>query len=888
MFRLYVTEEMLRFLEFVFVLPLFVVLFNMSNHLLIKICASTFVNFKNKTMTCVLHTFVIFVLYVLCEFTVAIYGKNITYATNEMSGSRESILSNKNILSVDQKKVDYIEHFVVNESKYGKLVKGIKVEGNDRIPLSSIIAHSSLKIGKKYQDDAFNNSMKAIYATGFFKDLKIDYDKKTQIVTIKLVENPTVNQIAFKGNSQLNTKELNSVIQIKSSTPYSLNTINDDIKLIIGLYQHMGFFAVTVRPKIIERSNNRVDVLYVINENRKAKIGKILFSGNEKILDADLRKVITTTERAWFHILSSRGLYERSQILMDKDALDQFYHAMGYADFKVLDIVSELSPQKDAFVITFILDEGKKYSIGSVDLTISQGIYGLDATQIKKFLRTKSQSTYNKNIIDNDIQILKHYLGTKGYAFASIDFNEKRDKKHSIANIAFTIQEGAKLYINKIDIKDNVRTLDKVIRREMKLSEGDSFNTDLLETSKYSIERLNYFSEVKIEQKETNVPDKIDLDVFVKEKPTGTLNLAGGYSDSDGIMGTFSISENNLLGTGRTALFNLKKDRYKTGIDLGFSQPYFDDRNMVVGGDLFFRREILGSRQRDENAKNDSSKVVSKSFKDNIIGATLYMMYPLAHRLEHQIRYSPKYEDVTLYQTSHSPLLQSAAGKYFISTIGQTFFYDKRNNPFSPSSGYFIRFAQDIDGIGGKVKNFKNVLDFAYYYPLYKDFVVLQLNGGAGSIMGYRGDIVRLNHNFYLGEDEIRGFDRHGIGPRDRTTGDAVGGKYYYKLSTEVNFPLGLPKEFGIKGAVFFDAASSFNIDLTNDLKEKNLTPKCTSTNINNCLYFDDNKLRSSYGLGVLWDSPLGTVIRVDYGWVVSKASFDSTKRIRLVFTQQF
>lgn len=801
-----------------------------------------------------------------------------------------SILANKKVLSINGQKKSNVNENSVHPSVDGALVKKIDVTGNVRIATDAVVAHSGIRVGKKYDQGALNNVVKSLYSTGFFDRVYVTYDNKSSTINVSVTENPTIDEVAFEGNDKFSDKELRNIVKLRSGSVYSLAAVDSDVRRLVAFYQHAGFFAVVVKPKIVKMRNNRVGLAYIVDEERKTKISKIIFSGNDDFTDADLRKVIESTERSWFHFLGTRGLYERERIEVDKNNLNQFYQAMGYADFKVVDVISEMSPQQDSFVMTFVLYEGKKYKVNKVAVQVGSGLYGVTSSDIMTHLSTHNGAMYNKDMLDSDIEYIKRYLGKRGYAFANTSYSVTKDTAHSTANVEFYVSEGAKFYVNKININDNVRTLDSVIRREMKLREGDSFNYDLMEASQRAIERLGFFSEVSVSPNETNVPDKLDIDVTVKERPTGSLNLAGGYETGNGPMVNFAVSENNLVGTGNTMSFDARKDRNKTNLTLGFSKPYFDDRNLLIGGDLFFHDEIMRSSGSTEGEGKDEDKV----FHQKSVGADVYALYPWTLFLKHQLQYTLKHEVVSMYNAKTSPLIKSSAGKYFVSTVGQAFIYDRRNSIFSPSEGYYINFSQNVDGIGGKVKNFKNVLEASYYYPLYKHSVVLQLSGGAGGVIGYSGDIVRINHNFYMGMDDVRGFDLQGIGPRDKATGDAIGGKYYYKMSAEVRFPIGLPRELGVKGATFVDAASLFGVDVPKSLKDTYPQPQCTGPydkgkgGSSSCLYWGKHKLRSSYGLGVLWDSPLGSVIRLDYGWVMSKADFDYTSGFRLSFTQQF
>lgn len=808
----------------------------------------------------------------------------------------KSILKDKKRIIIKLKK-DKNKKFndLPTPSNEGNLINNIQIIGNNRIPISTIIVSSGVIIGSKYGTNSMNNIVKSVYNSGFFKDVTVDFNNGALIIHV--IENPTVNLVAFEGNKKINDKDMLKMIKMKKRTIYSLNNMNQDLRTIEASYQQMGYFNVNIQPKLVQLSDNRVDVVYVIRENRKAKIAKIAFIGNTEVQNSELQEVILSKEYAWYRLLSNKDVYEQNRLMMDQDMIKRYYMALGYIDFKMLNVISEISQQKDAFVITFQIYEGKRYKVNDVEVVVKSGITGLDTSKIKSIIPIQNGNIYNQEIINASLDKVKKYVGSIGYAFAKVDAqlqrvpvtnntndnkNNKNTNYHTV-NIKFSVSEGGKIYVNKININDNVRTLDNVIRREMRLSEGDSFDSDAFERSRVNIENLGYFSDVKMEIKETNVPDKADIDISVEERPTGSLNPYIGYSSADGMMGGIKLSENNLLGTGKISSLEFKKDKYDTDFDFSFTDPYFKDKNLSAGFDLFFKKSITASHLKHPDKSNDNGK----SYKKQTLGGMLRMGYNINDSFIHSLRYLVKHDNVENMKNNTSPILKSAAGKYLTSSVGQSLMYDRRDSRINPTYGYFVKLDQDIAGIFGDSKYIRNKITASYYYPIYKREVVLNLVFKAGNITGIAGNDVNIIDNFNL-SDDVRGFGLNGIGPRTNV-GDALGGKNFYSATAEVNFPMGLPKELKIKGAVFFDAASLFGVDIKNDIKG---TPdiKCNSDKANGktCLYYDDNKIRSSYGVGLIWDSPLGGIIRLDYGWALSKTAYDQPYRFRFSLSKEF
>lgn len=729
-------------------------------------------------------------------------------------------------------------------------IKEIIIHGNERIPEDTIKAYLNINTFTSYSEKDLDQSLKNLFATGFFSDIKINLEN--QKLSIHLIENPMINQIAFEGNKIIRDEGLRKVLALSTRSIYSLFKLQNDIKSLISLYQKQGMYSVKIEPKIIKKSQNRIDLVYEIKEGNKAKIRKIIFAGNNEYDENTLKKIISSKESSFYRIFSSSDIYDPDRILYDQELLKQHYMQKGYADFKITSFTSELSAKHDAFILTFIINEGQIYKFGKI--SVDSTIKNLDTNYLMSMVVAKELQLFDSQNIDASIDKMTEYLGTKGYAFAEIDYEIKKDPITLTADIKFRIDEGHKIYVNKININNNIRTLDKVIRREFRIDEGDPYNSSKIYRSKQRITNLGYFSSVEFKNSKTDYPDMVDIEVYVKEQPTGDLRFGIGYNTAEGPLSSITVNENNFLGKGQNIELIYERAKRSSDISFSFTEPYFLDRNIAAGFDVF--------KSSNDKRKESSYTIDSRGF-------VFRTAYNINEYLSHGIRYSLKKERVSDVADDAEFLIKQQSGSQLISTIGQTFAYNKLDNIIIPSKGYSFEFNQDFAGLGGNAKYLKHKITASFYYPIYKEDVILSIIARAGHILSTNNKKpLKLSDQFFVGEELIRGFDVSGIGPRDKKQGNALGGRTYYSTSAEVSFPLGLPEEIGIRGAVFIDCASLFDIALSKQMKEQ--------------IPIDDVKsLRASYGFGIIWRSPIGN-IRIDYGKPLKKESFDKLSQIRL------
>ena len=733
----------------------------------------------------------------------------------------------------------------------GQPIRHIIVEGNQRIEVETVLSYLRIQEGEKYSDKKVNESLKRLFATGLFADVKVVQRNSDLVITV--VENPIINKISFEGNKRLEDKALQDEIKLYPRAVYTKERLREDVNRIVSIYNKSGRFSVSVVPKVVQLAQNRIDLIFEIDEGPKTTVKKISFVGNGKFSDKALSKVIQTKEAAWYRFFSGSDTYDEDRLAFDKELLRKFYVTRGYADFQVTSTVVELTPEKDAFFITFVLEEGEKYNFG--DINIKSDIPNIHTDKLEEVTLTKKDEVFNAVQVEDSIDAMVNSLSDQGFAFVNIEPVFDKHPKEKIVNVTYQIREGAKVYVNRINIKGNVRTLDEVIRREFRLEEGDPYNAAKIRRSRDRLRNLGFFENVDIQNERVpDALDRVDLDVNVSERSTGEMNFGAGFSTGDGALANVSVRERNLLGKGQDLRFNLQTATKGLEADVGFTEPYFMGKEVAAGFDVF---SITRDRRTESNYDSES------------IGTTLRADYAVSEYLNHQVRYSIRSDKITNVTDLASRFVKDQEGENMTSLIGHSLIYDKRDNKFDPREGYYLRFNQDFAGIGGDSQFIRNELRGAYYLPVFRDDVVLELSGTAGDIFGWGGEDVRINERFFLGGQNLRGFKSAGVGPRDSVTNDALGGNTYYTFGSEMRFPLGLPEELGFTGAIFAEAGSLFDLDDTG--------PEVV----------DKSSLRASVGTGVAWGSPLGP-IRIDFAVPVMKENFDKEQKFRINFGTRF
>ncbi len=754
--------------------------------------------------------------------------------------------------------------FLCNFSVFAKnsaVKKTIEIRGNERIDEEVIFSYLDISGLKNKSPKALQDSIKKLYESDLFLESKI-YDEKGKII-IEVTENPIVSDVKIVGNKKMEDDALQSELSLKKRAIFTKAKLQNDLKRINELYLKSGRFLTKIDPKIIQKEQNRVEIIFEIFEGPKAKIGEIYFVGNEAFPDIDLLDEISTKKSKWWKFLSSSDTYDSDRTEFDKEKLRRFYGSRGYADFSTISSIAQITPEKDRFFITFLLEEGIKYNIGEIN--IINHVEKFDEKILEKEILIKKGKIYNSDLIEKTVDKMVEVMSEKSYAFANVEPILKRNRDEKIIDIDFIIRETPRIYINQIRISGNSRTHDEVIRRELRLREGDAYNITRINRSKQRIENLGFFEKVEFKTKRINENsrdgDKVDIEIEVKEKKTGELNLGLGYSTVNKITTNAGIKERNLFGTGQELGLNVQKSYSSFTGEINYTKPYFSGRAIDVGFDLF---------------KYQLSKRNSLSYDQNSDGITFRGNYSITEFLAHQLHYSLSQQTISNVDSAASLGLKNLQGDFLTSSIGQTFSYDRRNNRINPKSGYYLSITQDYAGLGGDINTLKHEGSAGYYLPTFSEDFILKFLARGGAIDGL-GQDVRSNYGFFLGGNNFRGFQYAGVGPRTVTNGsakggDVIGGKIYYVGTAEFMFPLGLPRELGINGILFSDNGTVKGVD---QISKK-------GTNV-----ADSGSLRSSYGFSVAWASPLGP-IRLDFSKIAKKELYDQTQNFRFSFGTTF
>ena len=729
-------------------------------------------------------------------------------------------------------------------------VTAINVTGNQRVDADSVRSYLSFKQGEDFNDAEASESIKRLYATNLFADIGITQD--SGVVTINVMENPIISRVAFEGNRAIDDEKLTSEVTLKPRSIYTKAAVHNETQRIAEIYRKSGLYNATVEPKVILKDQNRVDLVFEIDEGTRAEIEKINFVGNKSFSDTALQAVVRSAETRWYSFFSNDDKYDADRLEYDKELLRRYYTSHGYADFRVRSAVAELSPEGNGFIITYAVEEGAKYQFGKIE--VETRIDELKDQYGEEVVITKQGEEYNSSQVEKTVDNLVQTAGEKGFAFVDVDPQITRDPETKTINIKYTLVEGPKVYVDRININGNSRTLDEVIRREFRLSEGDPFNTTLLRRSKQRIDDLGFFGKVDVKQQKGSTPDKVNIDVAVEEKSTGEFNFGAGFSTTDGVLGDVSLRERNFLGRGQYVNVDVQASTRRQQGKFSFTEPYFLGKPLATGFDIYaIKRDYQSESSYDQETK----------------GVNLRTAYEITEHLNHSINYSFTSDNISDVDPTASLYIKQQEGTNVTSMIGHDLMWDYRDSKVDPRNGYYFKIGQDVAGLGGTARFLKHDLGAAYYMPLSDEGEWrLNFNLDAGAIIALGKD-VPINNRYFIGGQSFRGFDRAGIGPRDIATGDALGGNYYYVGTVESVFPLGLPDELGFSGAVFADVGSLWDIDGS--------TAGVT----------DNNTLRASIGAGIGWKSPFGP-IRIDFAVPIAKDDADETKSFQLNFGTRF
>ncbi|QWG10851.1 outer membrane protein assembly factor BamA [Bradyrhizobium sediminis] len=811
---------------------------------------------------------------------------------------------------------------LVSSSATAQTAASIQVEGNRRVEVETIRSYFKPGPGGRLDQGRIDDGLKALIETGLFQDVRINQAGGRLVVTV--VENPVIGRIAFEGNKKVKDEQLSGEIQSKPRGTLSRPMVQSDAQRIAEIYRRSGRYDVRVTPEIIEQPNNRVDLIFTIAEGAKTGVKSIEFIGNVAYSSYRLKDVIKTRESNLLSFLGGNDVYDPDRVEADRDLIRRFYLKHGYADVQVIAALTEYDPERKGFLVTFKIDEGQQYRVAQVNFASSIGT--LDGNTMRGFSRVNVGSLYNAEALEKSVEEMQIEASRRGYAFAIVRPRGDRNFEAHTVSITFAIDEGPRTYIERINVRGNTRTRDYVIRREFDLSEGDAYNRALVDRAERRLKNLDFFKSVKITAEPGSSSDRVILVVDLEEKSTGDFSVSGGYSTTDGALAEVSISERNFLGRGLYAKASVTYGQYARGYTLSFVEPYLLDYRVALGLDLFQREQLANSYI---------------SYGTKTIGFSPRLGFALREDLSLQVRYSIYQQNISLPSTlrncnndptnplynpspaSFAPALVSPVngsslgcyvdgeaslpvrkelqnGKTLTSAIGYTLNYNTLDNNKNPTEGLLVDFKQDFAGVGGDVSYLKTAIDAKYYQTLVSDVVgLIHVQGGMLNQVG--NSSLRMLDHFQMGPNLVRGFAPNGIGARDINpygTGDSLGGTKYWGVSAELQMPFWfLPKEVGLKGAVYADAGGLYDYKgptswaFTNEINVPGCIPGTTTPlpagSCTGLVYDSGNVVRSSVGVGLIWASPFGP-LRFDYAVPLTKGQYDRVQQFKFGGSSSF
>jgi outer membrane protein insertion porin family len=743
----------------------------------------------------------------------------------------------------------------------------VDVAGNQRIEADTIRAYAGIEPGVPVSPEQVNLAVRNLFDTGLFEDVQVAPEAGRLVITV--VENPTINQIAFEGNDALDDDALTEAIQLRPRLAYSVAAAEADAQRIIEAYRAAGRYAASVNPVIIRQPENRVDLVFEIQEGRPTSVQRVNFVGNEAFSDRRLRRVIQTNQANWASFIFGGTTYDADRLELDRELLRQFYLERGYIDFQVLSSTAQLVPERNGFFLSFTVSEGERYDFGQV--SVSSAVPGLNATDFQPLLApVAGGGVYNVRLVDRVVQRMAYQAGQAGYAFVEIRPQVTRNPATRTVDINFQLVEGQRVFVERIDISGNTRTLDRVIRRQFRIVEGDAFNSREVREAEDRIRGLGYFKEASVNVREGTTPDLALIDVRVEEQPTGSLSLGGAYSSSEGLSAQISLTERNFLGRGQTFTATISASSEFANYELGFYEPALFDRDLLAGFSIFYR-----DRNYEEQSFNTSS-----------IGIEPRVGFPLSENGRLTLRYRLSQDGIDDVQDDTSRVIQGEEGELITSAVGFTYAYDRRNSVVDPTAGFILTVNQQFAGLGGDVTHSKTQGTARAYTSFFDEDLVLSAELEGGVIVSQDG--TRITDRFTTGGDSFRGFARNGVGPRDfcgdvdeaactvpqedLEVDDALGGNYYSVLRLDASFPIGLPEEYGIYGGLFADAGSLWGLDETAGSMGE----------------IDDGfHLRAAAGVSLFVDTPFAP-LRFNYAVPLKREDYDVVERFRFSIQTRF
>ena len=734
----------------------------------------------------------------------------------------------------------------------GFQIDNVRVEGNQRVETATVLAYAALPAGGAVSAADVNAALQNLVRSGLFRDVQVDPQGRTLVIRVD--EYPTVNRISIEGNRRIPDEALLEVVGTQSRRVFDPSQAQADAAAIADAYRQAGRVSVAVEPRIIERDDNRVDVVFEVSETRIVEIERLSFVGNREFSDSRLRRVLETKQAGLLRTFVRRDSLVTERLDLDRQLLTDFYRSRGYVDFQVLSVNSEITRERDAFLVTFNVREGQQFRIG--DINVSSEVTGLDAARYAPLVNVGSGVIYSPQTVDRVIARIEEQARRDGYSFVRVDPRVTRNDRSLMLDIDFAIVRGPRLFVERIDIEGNATTLDRVIRRQFDTVEGDPFNPREIRAAAERLRALGYFADVQVNTREGSSPEQTIVDVDVEEQPTGSLSLGGSYAAGAGFAFQVGFRETNFLGRGQTLDFQLSNGASNSNSSLTFYEP------ALLGRDLGYRFSVFYL----------STDLLNSDYNTERVGASTGIDFPTGEFTRTSLRYSIVRTDIGITaSTSPTVLLEAQRGEEFASSVGYTVDYDTRGRGLDPDTGFYLTFGQDFAGLGGDATYVRSTLAAGAERRLSRSDVLLTAQMEAGYIHGLNDYDTRVTDRFFTSSSEFRGFESRGIGPRqgDVEEGDPLGGNAYAVARFEASAPLPVPEEYGLTGAVFADVGSVWSLETAfGDVS-------------------DDPALRAAAGVSLIVRSPLGP-LRFDFSQALAKEEYDRTQGFNFSLATNF
>lgn len=731
-------------------------------------------------------------------------------------------------------------------------VNSIVVEGNQRIPDSTIISLTGIEPGTVVSDGAINDALRAVSASNLFETVEVTPRSGGLLITV--VERPTISRISIEGNRRLEDEELLAAISSAPRRVYSPVTAEGDAARIADVYNDRARVAANVTPKIVRQSDNRVDLIFEVSEGRVIENERVSFVGNRAFSDRRLRRVIETRQAGFLRSIIGGDTFIPERIAFDRQLLTDFYRSRGYVDFQVLDVSTELSRERNATFVTFNLREGQAFTVGEVSLTTD--LENIDIEEYRRALKLRSGETWNPSRIEEQIERLERLALRQGFDFLRADPRITRNDRDLTLDVEFALVRGPRVFVERIDIEGNQTTLDRVIRRQFDTVEGDPFNPREIRNAAERIRALGFFAQADVNSRQGSSPDQVIVDVDVEEQPTGSLSFGGTYNDDSGFALVIGFSERNFLGRGQALTFDIQSGSENGTSRIAFREPAFLDR------DLTFGLELVHSTSDYDDA----------TYETRITSFSPSIGFPLTENSRLSVYYEIGKESILNVAGTASPIISREQGDLWRSAIGYNYTLDLLRGGLNPTRGVRLTFGQEFSGLGGDVETLRTTARAVAQRDIWNEEVTIRsiLEGGVISALS---GTTRVTDRFFLGSSQLRGFAGRGVGPRDTGAGnsDVLGGNKYVSLRFEADFPLGLPEEYGISGGVFADFGSLWGLDDTAGASTVD----------------DSFELRSSVGFSIFWSTPIGP-LRLNFAKPIQKNALDEENTFDITISTQF